>query len=76
MGVFRPRTWRLCQVQVLNFWLVVIEGEMGTCNGEWGHPSFFSRHARRSSKSPFALKKKSRRLLNAGYKGQRDKDKT
>ena len=27
MGVFRPRTWRLCQVQVLNFWLVVIERE-------------------------------------------------
>ena len=58
MGVFRPRAWLLCQVQVLNFWLVVIESEMGTCKGEWGHPSFFSGHAQTSSKSPFALKKK------------------
>ena len=42
-----------------------------------GASSLFSRHARVSSKSPFALKKKEkiRRLLKAGYKGQRNNDK-
>lgn len=56
------------QAQVLNVFLVVIKREMGTCEGERGILPFSSVMRERRRNLPSPSKKKSHRLLKAGYK--------
>ena len=77
MGVVRPRTWRLYQVQVLNFLVSCYrEGDGNVQRGVGASFLFLPSCANVVEISLRPTKKKSRRLLNAGYKGQQNKDKT